>query len=306
MFERHDANPILTAADWPYPANAVFNPGAVRLADGATLLLCRVEDRRGQSHLCAARSGDGVTGWRVDPRPTLAPEPVRPEEAWGLEDPRLTFLAELDTHAVVYTAYSAPGPGVAVALTRDFDAFERHGLVLPPDNKDAAILPRRIAGRWVMIHRPSSPKAAHMWVSCSHDLVHWGDHRLVMEARRGGWWDGRRIGLGPPPIETPHGWLVIYHGVRETVSGCIYRVGLALLDLEDPAVCLRRGDAWVFGPQAAYERGGDVGNVVFPCGCTVADDGDTVRVYYGAADTSVGLATGSIRGMLGWLEQERG
>lgn len=152
LFERHPHNPILTAADWPYPVNSVFNPGAVRLPDGRTLLLCRVEDRRGISHLTAARSPDGVGHWEIDPRPTFLPDPDRhPEERWGVEDPRLTFVSELDQYAVAYTAYSRGGPAVSLALTRDFRAFDRLGAVLPPEDKDTALFPRPFDGRWAMI-----------------------------------------------------------------------------------------------------------------------------------------------------------
>src|SRR5437867_10417104 len=105
LFERHKANPLLTAADWPYPINTVFNAGVTRLPDGTTLLLCRVEDRRGHSHLSAARSTNGIDGWRIDPQPTLFPNPQEyPEEIWGIEDPRVTFVAELNQYAVVYTS----------------------------------------------------------------------------------------------------------------------------------------------------------------------------------------------------------
>ena len=305
LFHRHEANPILTAADWPYPANSVFNPGAVRLPDGSTLLLARVEDRRGHSHLCVARSPDGVGNWQVDPEPTLEPDPRHyPEELWGIEDPRVTFVPELDKYVVVYTAYSWGGPSVALALTEDFRRFERCGVVMSPEDKDAALFPRQIKGRWAMIHRPSTPMGAHIWISYSPDLRHWGGHKLVLRARRGGWWDANKIGLSPPLIETDRGWLMIYHGVRVTTSGSLYRIGLALLDREDPEVCLRRGDTWVLGPWQPYEREGDVNNVVFPCGYTLADDGDTINLYYGAADTSIGLATASIRSLLDWLDQQ--
>ncbi|MGA2080062.1 MAG: glycosidase [Holophaga sp.] len=304
LFARHGKGPLLAADRWPYPAHSVFNPGAVRLRDGTTLLLCRVEDHRGLSHLTAARSRNGIDRWAVDPEPTLASDPLHhPEELWGIEDPRATFIPELGRCAVAYTAYGRSGPGVSLALTEDFRSFERLGLVQLPDNKDAALLPRRVDGAFVLLHRPVSLDGAHIWLSHSPDLRHWGRPRQVLRARLGGWWDAGRIGLGPPPIETPQGWLVIYHGVRRTVSGCIYRVGLALLALEDPARCLLRGDSWVFGPETADEQVGDVGQVTFPCGATVADDGDTLHLYYGAADTTVGLATGSVRECLEWLER---
>jgi predicted GH43/DUF377 family glycosyl hydrolase len=306
LFERHRLNPILTAADWPYPVNTVFNPGVTLLPDGTTLLLCRVEDRRGHSHLCVARSVNGLDDWQVDCRPTLLADPEHfPEELWGIEDPRITHVPELSKYAIVYTAYTRAGPGVSLALTEDFHNFERYGVIMPPEDKDAALLPRRIGGYWALIHRPVSAPRAHMWMSYSPDLRHWGNHKLMLEARRGAWWDANKIGLSPPPIETPQGWLVIYHGVRQTAAGCIYRIGLALFDSERPEVCLKRSNEWVFAPEEAYEQRGDVDNVVFPCGTTLAPDGDTVRLYYGAADTSIALATGSLRTMLEWLEQNR-
>lgn len=304
LLRRNEHNPILTAADWPYPVNSVFNPGATFLADGTTLLLCRVEDRRGHSHLSAARSQNGVDDWKIDPQPTFVPDPTHyPEEVWGIEDPRLTFIPEMRKYAIAYTSYSRSGPGVSLALTEDFHNFERLGVVMSPEDKDAALLPHRIGGYWVLIHRPVGGPRAHIWISYSPDLRHWGSHRLMLEARRGGWWDANKIGISPPLIETPQGWLMIYHGVRVTAAGAIYRLGLALFDLQAPERCLRRGDEWIFGPELPYERRGDVDNVVFPCGYTIASDGDTLNLYYGAADTSIALASGSIRAMLAWLEQ---
>jgi predicted GH43/DUF377 family glycosyl hydrolase len=163
---------------------------------------------------------------------------------------------------------------------------------MPPEDKDAALFPRRFDGRWAMIHRPSPLRGgAHMWLSYSPDLRHWGDHKLLIEARDGAWWDAGKIGLGPPPLETPHGWLVMYHGVRMTSDGPIYRMGLALLDLEDPGLLLHRTDTWVFGPDAPYEITGDVGRVVFPCGWVHDRENDRLHLYYGAADSVIGLAT---------------
>jgi predicted GH43/DUF377 family glycosyl hydrolase len=303
LFARHPANPILTKDHWPYPVNTIFNAGATLLEDGTTLLLCRVEDRRGHSHLCAARSPNGVNGWQMDPQPTLMPEPDKyPEELWGIEDPRITYVPELERYVVAYTSYSKGGPGVSLALTKDFHEFERYGLVMSPDDKDAALLPRKIGGLWALVHRPMTPLGTHMWISYSPDLRYWGNHKLMLEARRGAWWDANKIGLSPPPIETSRGWLVIYHGVRQTPAGCLYRIGVALFELENPEKCLLRGDSWIFGPEAEYERVGDVDDVVFPCGYTLGPDGDTINLYYGAADSSVALAHGSIDALLRWLD----
>jgi len=300
---RHAGNPILTPQQWPYPVGAVFNPAAVRSADGQTILLCRVEDRTGHSHLTAARSTSGLTGWRIDPSPTLAADPDSfPEELWGIEDPRITWLPERNEFAVVYTSYGEHGPAVSLALTQDFQSFRRVGNILPPVDKDAALFPKKVNGRWMMFHRPDTADARkHIWISFSPDLTHWGERALLLPARRGGWWDANKIGLSTPPIETRDGWLIIYHGVRETVSGSIYRLGLALLDLDDPTQCLVRSTHWFMGPAMPEERVGDVGNVVFPCGHTICDDGDTIRLYYGMADSAIGVASGSIKQMMEWL-----
>jgi len=262
-----------------------------------------VEDCTGMSHLCAARSVNGIDGWVIDQRPTLVANPREfPEEIWGIEDPRITYVPELDKYAIAYTSFSRGGPGVSLAMTTDFQSFERFGVIMQPEDKDAALLPRRIGNYWALIHRPVTTLGAHMWLSYSPDLHHWGSHKIMLEARRGGWWDANKIGLCSPPIETAKGWLTIYHGVRNTASGSIYRLGLALFDLAKPELCIQRGDCWMFGPEAAYERGGDVSDVVFPCGQTIAADGDTIHLYYGAADSCMALATGSIRALLAWLD----
>jgi predicted GH43/DUF377 family glycosyl hydrolase len=246
-----------------------------------------------------------VSNWAIDPEPTLWPDPVNfPEELWGIEDPRITHVPELGRFAVTYTAFGRSGPGVAMALTEDFRHFERMGLVLQPEDKNAALLPTRVNGSFALSHRPMSDSGAHVWMSCSPDLRNWGGHRLVLPARRGAWWDANKVGLSPPLVPTSRGWLMIYHGVRHTAAGALYRVGLALLDSERPEICLLRGEGWVFGPETAEERIGDVANVVFPCGVTLGADGDSLRLYYGMADTAIGLATASCRALLAWLDED--
>jgi predicted GH43/DUF377 family glycosyl hydrolase len=302
-FYRYAGNPIITAADVPYPANSVFNAAAT-LIDGETLLLMRVEDRCGLSHLTVARSKDGRTDWRIDPTPTMPADPEgHPEELWGIEDPRITWVEDLDLFVIAYTAYSAGGPLVSLATTRDFVTFNRLGPVTLPENKDAAVFPVRFGGRYAMLNRPSpsQPIGAHIWLSFSPDLLHWGDHQIVLPCRRGGWWDANKIGLSPPPLLTDEGWLVLYHGVRYTIAGGIYRLGLALLDVKDPRRVLLRADEWVFGPEKAYERQGDVADVVFPCGWVA--EGDELRMYYGAADSSMALATARVSEVLDWLRR---
>jgi predicted GH43/DUF377 family glycosyl hydrolase len=304
LFVRNPRNPIITASDLPYPANTIFNPGAT-IFNGETLLLLRVEDRRGHSHLTVARSKDGLTNWRFDSTPSFVADPDRyPEEIWGVEDPRITYMEEDEKFAIAYTAFSVGGPLVSLATTTDFRTFTRLGPVMPPDDKDAALFPIKFGGRWAMLHRPVPTTAvagAHIWLSWSPDLKHWGDHHILLRARRGSWWDANKIGLSPPPLRTEEGWLMMYHGVRSTASGAIYRLGLALLDLDNPSRLIYRSDEWVFQPEEDYELFGDVDKVVFPCGW-VEQNGE-VRIYYGAADSRIGVATANVAELLDWLRQ---
>jgi predicted GH43/DUF377 family glycosyl hydrolase len=306
LFLRNPKNPILTAKDWPYPANTVFNPAATMFY-GKVLLLARVEDRRGFSHLTKAISDDGVSNWQIDRVPTLEPDAGNyPEERWGIEDPRITWLAELGKWAIIYTAYSRGGPLVAMALTNDFIHFERFGPLMPPEDKDAALFPRKINGKWALIHRPITANyvpGAHIWLSSSDDFAHWGDRQVLMHARRGGWWDGGKIGLAAPPLETAEGWILLYHGVRQTASGSIYRLGLALLDLDNPIKVLHRSDEWVFGPTEWYEREGDVDDVVFPSGWVLDDKTGLLKMYYGGADSCIALATASVGDLLEYIKR---
>ena len=299
LFQRYANNPILSPEQWPYVANATFNPGATKLA-AETILLVRVEDMRGFSHLTIARSKDGKTGWRIDEHPALKPEATVHEEQWGLEDPRIVFVEERGEYAVTYVSFSSSGPLVSLALTEDFQGFTRVGPIMPPEDKDASLFPRRFKGRYALIHRPIIRGEGDIWISFSPDLTHWGDHRVLI-ATRPGWWDSQRVGLGTQPIKTPEGWLIIYHGTRMTASGSIYRVGLALLDLEEPWRVIRRSDEWVLGPRDTYQRGGDVPGVTFPTGAILDKDTGQLRVYYGIGDTRVGLVTANMDRLLDYI-----
>lgn len=291
---RRRAAPVLSTTDWPYPAGAVFNPGAV-VHDGQTLLLCRVEDRRGLSHLTVARSDDGRTRWTVDARPLLSPIDD-PQGCYGPEDPRITWVDELASYVIAYVRRGLDGTGVALAVTRDFRMVEPIGAALPPEDGNAALLSRHIDGRFVLFHRPGSPRThrADVWLSRSPDLRSWGSPEPVLTARPGAWWDSARVGMGPPPIETPHGWLALYHGVKQMATGAIWRAGLVLLDRDDPAVVLRRGDEWVLAPVAPFEVCGHTPNRIVPSGWVHDPATDELRIYYGAADAGIGLATATL------------
>ena len=300
LFTRHAANPILQAGDWPYPVNVVFNPAAAQVGD-TTVVIARVEDLRGISHLSVARSGNGIDGWVVDPEPLLASEDGVESELWGFEDPRVVFVPELECWVITCTSYGPAGPAVYLATTEDFGTVVRHGIIRHPEDKNAALLPHRIDGKWVLLHRPKTEyggSRGEILLSRSIDLESWSAPEQVLRPREGAWWDASRIGIGPPPIETEHGWLLIYHGVKEMVGGAVYRVGLALLDRDEPTTVLHRLPEWILGPNAPYERTGDVPNTVFPCGAVYDVATDVVRLYYGAADTSICLATARLKDLL--------
>jgi len=279
--------------------NSTFNPGAIRY-NNKILLLIRVEDMRGFSHLTLARSKDGKTGWDIDKTPTIKPNILRNEERWGVEDPRIVWLEERQQYAISYVSFSKDGPVVSLALTKDFKTFDHLGAMLPPEDKDASLFPRLINGKYVMIHRPIIRGEAHIWIAFSPDLTHWGEHKILIPVRPG-WWDSHRVGLGTPPIETDEGWLLIYHGTRITASGSLYRVGLALLDLDEPWKIIRRCDNWVFGPCEDYERIGDVPGVTFPVGVIINEKTNELMMYYGAADTSVCLAIANLDDVLNYV-----
>ena len=300
LFQRDPGNPILTAADWPTPVNAVFNPAAAVVA-GETVVVARVEDRRGISHLGVARSADGRSGWVVDPEPLLAPSAGIEHEQWGFEDPRTVWAPELERWVITCTTYGPSGPAVYLATTTDFRSVERIGIICQPEDKNAAILPERVDGKWVLFHRPMTSyggSRGEIVISRSDDLKNWSTPEPVMQPRQGAWWDSLRIGIGPPPLRTDHGWLVIYHGVKETVAGTIYRVGLALTSLDDPARVVHRAPEWVLTPSAPYERDGDIPNTLFPCGLVHDVETGEARLYYGAADTTICLATAQLDDLL--------
>lgn len=303
MLTRSDKNPLITYKDMPYPCNTVFNPGAA-FVDGKYLLLLRVEDQEGRSHLTVARSEDGVTNWQIEKEPLMHPcEQEIPYEDYGIEDPRLTYLDDIGKWVIAYTAYSPMGAGVALATTEDFTSVQRLGLVLAPNNKDAAVFPRKINGKYWMLHRPAAGSIEHIWLTECNDLIHWGHPWMVINERGGPWWDGHRVGANNVPIETNEGWLILYHGVKQFPAGPKYRTGAALLDLEDPRRLIARLPYWILGPHENYETTGDVPNVVFGNGHVQM--GDKLYVYYGAADSSICLATGSVAELLDALREHR-
>ena len=281
--------------------NAVFNPGAT-IIDGRTLLLVRVEDRTGLSSLVVATSEDGLNGWEVDPVRGLQPQRDRFEELWGIEDPRITRVG--DEYFVVYVGYSAAGPLVCLARTRDFVQWERSGILQPPEDKDAALFPTTFGGRWALVHRPVTAMSGVGPTSgcrsaptcntgatpgcCSrHGMVvggtpiKSGSALLPCSPRMVGCCATTACASPCPGRSTGSGW----HCWTGTTRPRSWRAW----------------NEWVFGPSAPYERSGDVPGVVFPCGWILRDDGDTLHLYYGAADNVVCVAEASLARLLSHL-----
>lgn len=296
VMHRWEGNPIVALEDIPFPCNTVFNAAATKFND-EYLLLIRVEDQSGRSIFAVARSEDGYR-FVVEPAPVMKPsdtEPFATYEACGIEDPRITKLE--DTYYIMYTAYSHFGPRLAIAKTTDFHHFERIALISEPVNKDGALFPEKINGRYVRFDRPSVGSHGNIWVSYSDDLVHWGGSEVAMTMRPDHW-DCSRIGASAPPIKTDQGWLEIYHGVKETAAGPIYRLGVAMLDLQNPAKVLGRAAIPILTPREYYERVGDIGNVVFSCGAILEEHTGEVKMYYGAADTCICLGTAKLDALI--------
>ncbi len=297
FFYRSDKNPILTVADMPFSAAAVLNPGAT-LQDDKVVLLLRVEDYSGRSNIHVARSDDGIANWEVEAEPILrSGHTDHGYESWGCEDARVVYLPNQQAWYITYTAFSKYGAAVALAKSKDLMTAERIGLILPPNNKDAALFPHRVNDHYVALHRPDAGGGIEdIWIAFSPDLIHWGRPYCVLREGAGAAWDAQRVGAGPPPILTEEGWLLIYHGVKQYGLNLNYRAGIALLDREHPEVLIGRSPGWVFQAEEMYEVSGFVPGVVFPTGLVQRDD--ELFMYYGAADTCVCLAQAKLKDVL--------
>lgn len=308
--KRHPANPILTRRDVPdvpphaVDVSSVFNPGAV-FWRGRYYLMLRVQTRGRETLLMVAEGDDGE-------RFSVRPETVN---IVGLElvgvrifhayDPRLTAID--DCVYVMFAADTDSGCRLGIARTTDFNRFELVSFGNDADVRNGVLFPEKIDGRFVRLERPNRvaldsgvTTGSEIVLAASDDLVHWQTVGSVMNGR---WhfWD-ELIGSGPPPIKTRDGWLHVYHGVATHLNAGIYQAGVVLLDLTDPTRVIARGRNNILEPRELYEQVGQVPNVVFPSGMIVdrfdeegfATADSVVRLYYGAADTVVGMATSTI------------
>lgn len=279
-----DGVPQLTIKTFREPTSP-YDPRVVTL-DGITYLTSL-------SHLRLARSRDGIH-FTIDEKPFLFP--ARMDESFGIEDARITWLD--GKYWITYTAVSQHGPGVGLAVTTDFITVERMGMVLPPPNKDVCLFPEKIGGRYRLLHRPmvSEIGKPSVWLADSIDGIYWGNHRFIFGGRgltdaqqAGGQfdWEGQKIGAGPEPLLTDEGWLVLYHGANARHE---YALALALLDKNDPSIVLDRSEIPLLTPELPWEQDGFFPNVVFSNGWIQWPDTGKIWVYYGAADSGVGLA----------------
>ena len=295
ILHRFEGNPIITLEDIPFRCNTVFNGTVVKKGEEYFQIL-RVEGQQGYSVFALAKSKDGLH-FAVENKPVMEPArkgPFARYEKRGIEDPRFTTIDGV--YYIMYTAYSKYGPRIALAKTEDFFHYERIALVSEPGNKDGILFPEKINGEYVRLDRPIGKGVGSMWVSYSKNLVDWGKSEILMTPRQG-MWDSYRIGASVPPIRTRHGWLEIYHGVKMTSAGPIYRIGTVLMDLEQPHKVVARCNKPILSPREDYERIGDVGNVAFACGAVVEDTGE-IKVYYGAADTCICVATAEFENLI--------
>jgi len=290
--ERLQDTPILSPNrnnDWEKAA--VFNAAAFyengifhlfyRASDNSFVLDSEKPDpkRKFTSVIGHATSTDGIHFERSD-KPVLAPMGMN--DSWGVEDPRLTKIE--DTYYMVYTAFGGKDWSdvrVSMASSKDLVNWSWNAILLPDEpNKDAGLLPGKINSKYVLFHR----RVPSIWTAVSDDLIHWYDHKVIMTPREGKW-DSKKIGIAGPPVEIDDGWLLIYHGVDENN---VYRLGAALLDRDDPNRVIARQDEPILEPKLEWEVNGLVPNVVFSCGGCIVDD--YLYVYYGAADTHIGVA----------------
>jgi predicted GH43/DUF377 family glycosyl hydrolase len=292
IVERYSGNPILTKKDVPYPVETVHNAAVVKY-DNRYIMLFRSHLRSGRSILGLAESSDGYS-FQVRPEPFMIPAfdgLFSQYEEYGIEDPRICALD--GRFLITYSAYSRHGVRIGLAQTSDFELIERISLITQADYRNVVLFPGRFSGRYARLDRPHSEIAPwSIWISFSPDLIHWGESQLVMRPLQYHW-DEMKIGPGATPIKTDQGWLHIYHGVFSTMDGSIYRLGVALHDVHDPAKIVGVSDDWIVQPEDPWEVTGYVHNVVFTCGAVPEDDG-MVKIYWGGADTVMCVGTAKI------------
>ncbi len=292
LIQRYKNNPVLTKSDVPYPVATVHNAAVVKYNE-RYIMIFRSHKLNGRSILGKAESPDGFS-FVVDNEPFMVPATngiFGEYEEYGVEDPRIIFFE--DEYLITYSAYSRHGVRIGLAKTRDFKTIQRFSLITEADYRNVVIFPAKFKGLYARLDRPHSEISPwSIWISYSPDLRYWGDAKLIMKPTQYHW-DEMKIGPGAPPIKTSRGWLSIYHGVFPTMDGHVYRLGVALHDLNDPSTIIAIGDEWILQPEAPYEISGYVHNVVFCCAAVAEDDG-SVKIYWGGADSVMCVGTANL------------
>jgi len=300
---RFGGNPIISPRpDKIWEAGGTFNPGAVSAGD-AIHLLYRAVDTNRISRLGYAKMSSGTGLPFRSSTPVL--EPSADWERFGCEDPRITHIDNI--FYITYTAFSQRGPRLALASTKDFLHFSKYGLVGPDrDDKDFVIFPERINGKIAILHRLESKVQIAYFKdlgALTSSQGYWDDYLKHIDdyevLRPEFQWEKFKVGVGPPPIKTDRGWLVIYHGIDVNQ---VYRAGAVLLDLHDPEKILSRSKEPILEPKTAFEKQGIVSNVVFPTGAVILEK--ELLVYYGGADRVCCIASAPIDKFLDELENE--
>lgn len=297
---RHKTNPILTAEDFPYKMRAVYNSAAIKLFDGNYTMLCRVNQLNHKTLLWGADSIDGIH-FTLRDEPFSMPEDKEWENATrsAYYDPRITYIDE--RYIVLLATEGDQGCRVAMFDSRDLKSLNFMCYINVPDNRNMVLFPEKtVDGRYMRLERPSTMRAGgkgNIWISYSPDLVHWGDSKEVLKSSS--LWNYCYSGLGAStvPHKTSDGWLVIFHGIMNNCTTREYSAGAMLLDLEDPSKVLHVTEHPILYPQADYEMIGLVEHVVFPCSMIVEED-ETIKVYYGGADTVQCVATGTLKDLI--------
>lgn len=290
--KRLSNDPVLSPDEnHSWEQKAVFNTAAV-YKDNLIHLLYRASDNKfalGGKKPDPAKKFVSSIGYAVSTNGINFNKMVKPvfkgevpQEDWGIEDPRITKID--DTYYMLYTGFGGRSWNdvrICMASSSNLIEWKREGIVLDEKNKDAALFPKKINGKYVLLHR----REPDIWLAFSDDLKNWTEHQVIMSTREDSW-EEKKIGIAGVPILTNRGWLLIYHGVDKDH---VYRLGLAILDLNDPTKVLYRQDEPILEPELEWEKNGLVPNVVFSCGAVELKD--DIYVYYGGADTVIGAAS---------------
>lgn len=299
---RYDKNPVIGRYDIP-TSNSIFNSAVVPFKNGFAGVF-RCDNRRVQMNIFAGFSPDGLH-WQINHDPIdFQPFGDHFVHSDYKYDPRVTYL---DGKYWITWCNGYHGPTIGVGFTEDFKTFYQCENALLPFNRNGVLFPEKIDGKYALLSRPSDnghTPFGDIFLSFSPDMKYWGEHRHVMSPMpfEQSAWQCTKVGAGSVPIPTEEGWLMFYHGVITTCNGYRYSMGAVLLDKDEPWKVLRRSKDYLLAPAALYELTGDVPDVVFPCAALT--EGDKVCVYYGAADTCVGIAFGRISEILNWLKEQ--